>query len=333
MDSVTQAVLGAAVGQAVLGRRLGAKAALLGALGGTIPDLDMLFVDGADVDFYVSHRGVSHSLFFGPLLALPLAALSRRWRPAIAFAPWWCFWMLVLVTHPLLDLFTNYGTQLLAPFSREPFAIPAISIIDPVYTLVLAGGLVAALRGRYAALWAAFVLSSSYLGLCALQNDKAWQLARAQTALPEVRATTTLFSPWLRRVMAWDAQQLCVGFVSTWQPQAIRWDCLSRDPRAAALALQAERTEPGIAFARFANGARYAFIERQADGSEELRIADARFGIPGSTLTGFWGLAMPLQAGEVQAERAYRFRRTREVPVGGWAAFWAATWGLPQSMF
>ena len=97
-----------------------AKAALLGALGGTLPDLDLLFTDAASVDYFVAHRGISHSLFFAPLVALPLAFAGRRWRPAVGFAPWWCFWLLVLITHPLLDLFTSYGTQLLAPFSREP---------------------------------------------------------------------------------------------------------------------------------------------------------------------------------------------------------------------
>jgi inner membrane protein len=333
MDSVTQAVLGAAVGQAVLGRRLGAKAALLGALGGTLPDLDVLFADSASVDYFVGHRGVSHSVFFGPLLALPLAWAGARWRPAIPFAPWWWFWMLVLLTHPLLDLFTSYGTQLLAPFSREPFAIPAISIIDPVYTLTLALGLGLALRGRHAALPAAFVLSSAYLGICALQNDRALQLARAQTNLPEVRATTTLFSPWLRRVMAWNGEELQIGFVSTWNPQPIRWQRLTIDPRASALAAQAEVTPLGRDFVRFANGARYPFLFKTADGGEELRIADARFGVPGSTISGFWGLGVPLQQGQLQPAQANRFQRLREVPVGGWAAMWAATWGLPQTVF
>ncbi len=42
MDSITQAVLGATVGEAVLGKKTGAKAAGLGAIIGTIPDLDVL---------------------------------------------------------------------------------------------------------------------------------------------------------------------------------------------------------------------------------------------------------------------------------------------------
>ncbi|MEL6140713.1 MAG: metal-dependent hydrolase, partial [Bacteroidota bacterium] len=41
MDSLTQIVLGAAVGEATLGRKVGNRAMLWGAIGGTIPDLDV----------------------------------------------------------------------------------------------------------------------------------------------------------------------------------------------------------------------------------------------------------------------------------------------------
>ena len=63
MDSLTQIVLGAAVGEAVLGRKIGNKAILWGAIAGTIPDLDVLsklFVD--DVTANEWHRGFSHSI-------------------------------------------------------------------------------------------------------------------------------------------------------------------------------------------------------------------------------------------------------------------------------
>ena len=41
MDSITQIVLGAACGEAVLGKKIGNRALLFGAIGGTIPDLDV----------------------------------------------------------------------------------------------------------------------------------------------------------------------------------------------------------------------------------------------------------------------------------------------------
>lgn len=43
MDSITQATLGAAIGQALLGKKIGGKAAVLGAILATIPDLDVYY--------------------------------------------------------------------------------------------------------------------------------------------------------------------------------------------------------------------------------------------------------------------------------------------------
>ncbi len=65
MDSLTQIALGAAVGEAVLGKKVGNKAVLWGAVAATIPDLDVIpgsFMDAvAGLDF---HRGLSHSILF-----------------------------------------------------------------------------------------------------------------------------------------------------------------------------------------------------------------------------------------------------------------------------
>lgn len=69
MDSLTQIVLGAAVGEAVLGKKVGNKAMLYGAIAGTIPDLDVLarnFVDTVTATEW--HRGFSHSIFFFGLI-------------------------------------------------------------------------------------------------------------------------------------------------------------------------------------------------------------------------------------------------------------------------
>ena len=60
MDSITQAVLGGAVGYAVLGRKLGKRAALIGAGFGTLPDLDVLIDFGGPIENMTYHRGVSH---------------------------------------------------------------------------------------------------------------------------------------------------------------------------------------------------------------------------------------------------------------------------------
>ena len=86
MDSLTQIVLGAAVGEAVLGKKVGNKAMMWGAIAGTIPDLDVLsklFLDA--VTSNELHRGFSHSLLFSLLMAPLLGwGVCRLYRKKIA---------------------------------------------------------------------------------------------------------------------------------------------------------------------------------------------------------------------------------------------------------
>ncbi|MDR5897730.1 metal-dependent hydrolase [Halomonas vilamensis] len=139
MDSITQAALGAAIGGTVLGRRLGRKAVLLGAVVGTLPDLDVVLDYGDAIANVTQHRGFSHSLFVLTGLGVLLAWLCARFAPArdISLRRWLTFFLLILLTHPLLDALTTYGTQLFWPLKTPPVAWPIVFIIDPIYSLVL----------------------------------------------------------------------------------------------------------------------------------------------------------------------------------------------------
>ena len=140
MDSVTQATLGAAIGVAVLGRRLPIwQAALSGAVVGTLPDLDVFIDFGGAVENFTYHRGFSHSLFVLPGVALLIWLALRRWWAPVRAAPgrWLIATMLALLTHPLLDAHTAYGTQLLWPLDVTPASWSTLFIIDPAYTLPL----------------------------------------------------------------------------------------------------------------------------------------------------------------------------------------------------
>lgn len=115
MDSITQALLGASVQGAMLGRWQGRKALAYGAVLGTLPDLDVVIDYGDAVANMTYHRGFSHSLFVLSIVAVLLTWLIRRFRPDERYSGTRLFltiW-LVLVTHVLLDAFTSYGTQLL----------------------------------------------------------------------------------------------------------------------------------------------------------------------------------------------------------------------------
>ena len=143
MDSLTQIVLGAACGEAVLGKKIGNKALLFGAIGGTIPDLDVFvgsLLYGNEIDAMLFHRGFMHSVLFSVLGAFLLGWLVHRLydsgkRLHITTQKDWTklfFWS--LFTHPILDCFTPYGTQLFAPFSNYRVALNNIAVADPLYT-------------------------------------------------------------------------------------------------------------------------------------------------------------------------------------------------------
>lgn len=174
MDSLTQIVLGGAIAAAVAPPRHRRAALLAGAVLGTLPDLDSLpiaLLTDDPVALMTLHRGASHSLFVLPLLGWLLWAFFRRRGGRVAESPKRWFWaiQLALLTHPLLDAFTVYGTQLLWPLPTKPVMWSSIFIIDPLYTVWLLLACVAAffLRERVAAqraLAAGLVLSTAYLG-------------------------------------------------------------------------------------------------------------------------------------------------------------------------
>ncbi|WP_138431047.1 metal-dependent hydrolase [Fodinibius saliphilus] len=144
MDTVTQITLGAAVGEAVLGKKVGNKAAAWGALFGLLPDLDVLaspFV--SEVQALAIHRGLTHSLFFC-VVAAPIFGwlLGRYYKQSeVSRREWSVLAFMVIITHIFIDVCTSYGTQVLQPFSNYSLSFNSIFIIDPFYTLPLMAGI------------------------------------------------------------------------------------------------------------------------------------------------------------------------------------------------
>jgi inner membrane protein len=144
MDSITQIVLGAACGEAVLGKKIGNRALLFGAIGGTIPDLDVFIgklLFNNEIDAMAFHRGFMHSFLFAIFAAVGFGMLvfwiynrGKRFGMTTQKEWMWLFFASIF-THPILDSFTAYGTQLFAPFSNYRVAFNNISVADPMYTL------------------------------------------------------------------------------------------------------------------------------------------------------------------------------------------------------
>lgn len=210
MDSLSQLALGAAVGVAVMGRRTRPwKAAAFGALAGTLPDLDVFLYWGDPIANMVLHRAETHALVWLTLFALPFGALvawlareCTQWRR-------WCVAMwAALVTHPLLDAMTVYGTQLALPFSNHPFGVGSVFIIDPLYTLPLLAGTGWALATRSLRANAiGLALSCAYLGWGVLVQQQVRDTALAALAAQglahqRLLVTPTAFNSVLWRVVA-----------------------------------------------------------------------------------------------------------------------------------
>lgn len=239
MDSITQVILGAACGEAFLGKKIGNRAMIWGGIAGTIPDLDVISNLVADpLTALVFHRGPMHSLLFACVVPFILGPLikklynkdwpeRRAWKIAgysiglILFVfvsilitllanllkggiSWWSifffsglgilffyfryqqifkntnvveqatkwewthlfFW--AIFTHPILDMFTTFGTRLFWPFSDVRVAISSVSIADPFYTIPFGGLLLLTALQNRLSIWrtysfrAAVIVSSLY---------------------------------------------------------------------------------------------------------------------------------------------------------------------------
>jgi inner membrane protein len=285
MDSITQAVLGASIQGALLGRWQGRKALLYGAMLGTLPDLDVVIDYGDAVANMTHHRGFSHSLFVLSALALLLTWLARRFRPhpgysgrRLLLTVW-----LILSTHPLLDAFTSYGTQLFWPLMPIPTAWSSLFIIDPLYTLPLIVAVVVSLfSGLREQAWrvpaVALALSTLYIGFSLAGKYMAEQRVEAELARQGIQAeqlfvTPTPLNSLLWRVIVLDGEhyhEALVGWFDDAPPQ------LQRLPRGTLLRAQLLDSPAHQRLAWFTNG-----VLRYDQIGERLIVTDLRLGMTG----------------------------------------------------
>ena len=226
MDSLTQIALGACVAAACVPPTQRRKGLLVGAILGTLPDLDVFVDYGGAVENFSMHRGFSHSLFVLVPLAVAIWLLLRWWWAPVRDAPrrWLAAVLLVLVTHPLLDAHTAYGTQLWWPFEPPPTSWATLFIIDPLYTLpLLLAAIVVIARpswrwtGRVLA--AGLALSTAYIAWSWAARDLVIRNVRETLAAQDLEdapvfLTPTPFNTLLWRVVVLDGDGYLEGFDS-----------------------------------------------------------------------------------------------------------------------
>lgn len=287
MDSITQAVLGAAVGEAILGKHLGNRALVWGAVLGTLPDLDVVFSPFLDTaSRLVHHRGASHSLLvmvaasfvLGPLLA----KVWKRHEVSNARAGWFVF--LVWSTHVLIDCFTVYGTTVFWPFSDYRAGFNNLFIIDPFYTGPLLVSLVwlaflrspeNQLKRRRVCFWG-LGLSSAYVCLSLIAKAVSSGGFKADLERRGVDYVRRMESPTPFNILLWRAvvdrgDEFWVGYRTVFESRStpVRWTIYPRGRDA---------------FERFADTREVRTIDWFSDGwwiarphEEGLWIGDLRF--------------------------------------------------------
>ena len=406
LDSLTQIVLGAATGEAVAGKKIGNRAMLWGAVGGTIPDLDVLanlFTD--EITALAFHRGFMHSLLFAALapwflgwlthrfyesgvyrkkgykigamlvwvlfyllaavainaipimldkglsptmLAITLLPLvyigwrlyTRYYKNSLAivnmpYSTWVLLFFVSIVTHPILDCFTGYGTQIFAPFSDVRIEWGTIFVADPLYTVPFALCLYSASTmkkenpKRAWVNWAGILISSAYLAFTVyhkLEVNKVFEKSLQAQSVDYQRFTSgpTPLNNVVWSCMAetdssyyfgmWgfnDGSELAEKFI----PIPKNHDLLGPVPS----------DDPTLQVLQWFSNGYYNVVERP-DG--KLQFNDLRFGLMGDTLRNHQSYVFPflinIENGRLEAThiREIDDKESRKVMQKLWKRIW-----------
>lgn len=226
MDSLTQFVLGAAVGDVVAGRKVGNKAMLWGAIGGTIPDLDVFLNYVYPMpQSLLMHRGFSHSIFFAFIAGPLLGFLMHKLDKSLSKVGWTKLFFWSIITHPLLDVFTGYGTGLFVPLWDYRLQFDTIFIIDPLYTVPLLVSFIWLLikakpfDKRLVRSKVALMLSTGYLLITVAVKLVMLARVNAETERQSIRAEQVMvapgfFTPLLWSVVIKEGDRYLVGYAA-----------------------------------------------------------------------------------------------------------------------
>ncbi len=339
MDSLTHVLFGAVLAQTGFRRRLGRRAIVAAVAITSLPDLDVAaaWVEGRFAEWQ-HHRGFTHSLAFAPVAGPVIGwAIDRfeRWRgkplPGDASEAqrlsWWLLLSVVsLLTHPLLDVFTSYGTQLLWPITSERFAVDAVAIIDPVYSLIpltfaLIYGAARPDAARRVAL-KVFAFMAAYVAGATVLNDQVEKIARADFGGPaDVHAYPLLFQPYFRRVVAITPEAAHVGYYSLLNPKPIVWE---RVPNAMGAAVEAVRqTREAQLFEWFSMDKVLWRAMPDGGGRTRVEATDLRYGMIGTTTFGQWGIRAIVDGGNAVIGTVQPFSLPRDASGPALRRYWA----------
>ena len=208
MDSFTHAMSGAAIFLAIPNRPVAKWAVPLSMAVASLPDIDVFF-GRATIDSLLLHRGITHSLFALPVLALISALLMypfwRRSTPgAWTFKGTALFAFTLLFVHIWLDCVTTYGTLVFLPFSDYRVRLNGMFIIDLVLLIPLILACCTARRRPLAAalavVWLVLYSSGAVVWRVHLQDKWSAKLNAEGITPTQLSVLPDVFSPLFWKV-------------------------------------------------------------------------------------------------------------------------------------
>ncbi|HHS95059.1 MAG TPA: metal-dependent hydrolase, partial [Phaeodactylibacter sp.] len=130
-------------------------------------------------------------------------AVQATWKD------WYWLFLWAIVTHPILDCFTTYGTQILLPFSDYRVAFNVVSVVDPLYTLPFLILLLVASRmkqggpSRHLVNWAGLIISSLYLLFCFYHKSQVNKIFEQSLADNNISYSRYMTSPLIFNNVLW----------------------------------------------------------------------------------------------------------------------------------
>jgi inner membrane protein len=215
MDSVSHIVIGAAIGETLLGKKIGRWGMLLGAIAKSVPDFDLFYTGLNDPRAYIcDHRAHTHSLFIEALYAIPIAwLLFKLFKQKVSFKRMLVFMLACLWGHSLLDWCTCFGTQLLLPFTDENYALNNLAIVDLLFTLPMLMLVLISVfykrneERRNKLTKASLIYCFIYLGLTFVNKAQAEGIAKESILKNNIPVTAHLTNPTMLNNILW----YCVG--------------------------------------------------------------------------------------------------------------------------
>lgn len=286
MDSFTHLALGGSIAVLIAPAQWRRQALVAGAIFGSLPDIDVpiLLAFARDpVTRLTWHRGPAHAFAVIVPVGIVLWTLLRRWWTPAREAPWrWlAALMLPLLSHPLLDALTVYGTQLWWPSRTSPTMWSTLFIIDPLVLVPVWIGAIAAWcwRGKpRARIWAAtgLVVCLACVGWSIVAKQLVERAVDASLAGSAFASAPRLSTPTPLNTLLWRVVVMTPdGYLEGYRSLiADRGPIRFRAYRSDGAALAQVAAFPDVARLRwFAGG----FVKAQVRG-DELVLSDLRMG-------------------------------------------------------